>query len=309
MFFVLSSFLLSTYFLSKPERAYRPMEWLNYIVRRFMRIYPLYALILLFYYLLNGVYHHEINSISVIKENLLLQKGSLHFWTIPVEFTFYLFLPIVILFIVLICRMNLKITIGCTILFIAIHQIISPYTRAVESSIHLFQYLPVFIMGCVGALVQQNLRKVSFSGRQQSMLDLLSISLFVGLFLITPLPMKILFGHTPDKYLMNKFIFIGFGCLLLILSVMHGKVIKKLFSSQIMRYFGRISYSGYLIHWIFMQIIIVKYFKGLTLASGLLTFIVTILSATLAHYLIERPCIKVNLLKHKQNTQVPLTAQ
>src|SRR6478672_8473930 len=42
LFFALSAFLLSHYFFLKPERSRSALEWLNYAMRRFLRIYPLY---------------------------------------------------------------------------------------------------------------------------------------------------------------------------------------------------------------------------------------------------------------------------
>jgi peptidoglycan/LPS O-acetylase OafA/YrhL len=299
MFFVLSSFLLSSYFLSSPEKAYNPMEWLNYIIRRFMRIYPLYAIILMIYVM----YHHDISSLHMVAQHLLLQQGMMHFWTMPVEFTFYLVLPIVVLVIVWICRMNLALALACFAFFIFVHQLIFPYTKAIENSIYLFQYLPVFVMGSIGALVHQKMKNNTFSNKTKINFDILSFCIVILLIMITPYPMKHLFGHNPDRYLMNKFMFIGFAWVIFILCVIYGKWVKIFFSSSIMRFFGKISYGGYLIHWLFMQIWI-GYYKGLTFQSGLLIFISTIINATLAYYLIERPCMKVNILKRIKSPTV-----
>src|SRR5689334_15476390 len=48
LFFVLSSFLLSSYFLAAPEKTRDIWEWANYLVRRILRVYPLYILVILF---------------------------------------------------------------------------------------------------------------------------------------------------------------------------------------------------------------------------------------------------------------------
>src|ERR1700712_3415280 len=44
LFFVLSAFLLTHLLLLRPAELTRARTWVNYAVRRFLRIFPLYAL-------------------------------------------------------------------------------------------------------------------------------------------------------------------------------------------------------------------------------------------------------------------------
>ena len=66
--------------------------------------------------------------------------------------------------------------------------------------------------------------------------------------------------------------------------------LARFFAHPVLRYFGMISYSGYLFHEIF-----VKQFNPLI--QGTVLYVCAVLSATLAvatasHYLIERPCMR-----------------
>ena len=82
LFFILSAFLLSSYFLAAPERSKNIWEWLNYLIRRILRVYPLYILVLLFnffFFRLGGINEGNLTN------HILLNDGVAHFWTIPVE--------------------------------------------------------------------------------------------------------------------------------------------------------------------------------------------------------------------------------
>lgn len=291
MFFVLSSFLLSNYFLSMPERTFHFIEWGNYFIRRFMRIYPLYAIVLVLY----SFFLIDFRSISVIVDSLLLKKGLAHFWTIPVEFKFYLILPFFVLLIVRIFRMKILIVLIFMTVFTIIHQMVYPFTKAVESSTRLIQYLPVFLFGCVGSLIHQKIKNIKIHRNLTLLFNLMSILIIVGLILITPYPMEKFFGHKPDKYLVNKFIFIGFACTTLILSILHGSWLKKILTHNSIRFFGKISYSGYCIHWLIIHIIIIKLFGKLTFISGMLTFLLSITFAIVLYHLVEKPCMKISI--------------
>lgn len=92
LFFALSAFLLTQYFLSDPKRTSNPTEWLIYALRRIMHILPPYLLILLIYFF--GKY--LITSPTDIFKHFILISGTGHFWTIPVEIKYYLILPFVV---------------------------------------------------------------------------------------------------------------------------------------------------------------------------------------------------------------------
>src|SRR4051794_22640768 len=89
LFFVLSAFLLTHLLLLRPAAELaRARTWINYSVRRFLRIFPLYALVLVVLVLIHRLKWHDFFT------HILLRDGKRQFWTIPVEVKYYMILPL-----------------------------------------------------------------------------------------------------------------------------------------------------------------------------------------------------------------------
>ncbi len=86
LFFILSGYLLSQPFINKPERAINPGYVGPYFVRRLARILPMYLVVLF-------VSFGFTERTPELVEHLLFLDSAGHFWTIPQELSFYLFLP------------------------------------------------------------------------------------------------------------------------------------------------------------------------------------------------------------------------
>jgi peptidoglycan/LPS O-acetylase OafA/YrhL len=92
LFFVLSAFLLTFQFYAKPrEELVAGRTWRDYAFRRFLRIFPLYTVVLL------AMIAMEKLSFTDLWTHLLLQDGKRVFWTIAVEVKFYMLLPLLVL--------------------------------------------------------------------------------------------------------------------------------------------------------------------------------------------------------------------
>ncbi len=88
LFFVLSAFLLTHGFAHREAAAFfRWRTWADYALRRFLRIFPPYAVVIVAYVLMHKLKWHQ------AAEHLLLRDGVGQFWTIPVEVKFYVLLP------------------------------------------------------------------------------------------------------------------------------------------------------------------------------------------------------------------------
>jgi peptidoglycan/LPS O-acetylase OafA/YrhL len=88
LFFVLSAFLLTWQLFSRPsDDLVKGRTWINYAIRRALRIFPLYAVVIIAYFFMGRL------DGSQVAPHLLLQEGDQHFWTIPVEVKFYILLP------------------------------------------------------------------------------------------------------------------------------------------------------------------------------------------------------------------------
>lgn len=92
VFFALSSFLLTRGLYRSLLKAQSKSQALaSYTINRFSRIYPLYFFVLLLHGLLGNL------SANGIVDHLILQAGMNELWAIPVEFQYYLVIPVVAL--------------------------------------------------------------------------------------------------------------------------------------------------------------------------------------------------------------------
>jgi peptidoglycan/LPS O-acetylase OafA/YrhL len=96
---VLSAFLLTFPLIGRTAKQFRDGGfWLSYALRRVLRIFPLYILVLLVSYLFSTRYPTPYViplSGTELLDHLTLQAGKSIYWTVPVEFKYYLVLPFV----------------------------------------------------------------------------------------------------------------------------------------------------------------------------------------------------------------------
>lgn len=147
LFFVLSSYLLTRQLLhaSKPHLSIAALR--RYFIRRVMRIYPLYTIALLVYALALelGQVVIPVTGVDLINSLLLLDAKGV-FWTIPVEFKYYMTLPVVVL----------AFTYLGTIVAICLAPVIIVtwgYLSAPSYGPDLLPFIPVFLLGSLAALL------------------------------------------------------------------------------------------------------------------------------------------------------------
>ena len=101
LFFVLSAFLLCRALLERPPAGFADARlWADYALRRVLRIWPLYLLLLLLSWALTTAavsgWHYQIDTPALLR-HLQLREGQSVLWSIPPEFIFYLWLPLLAL--------------------------------------------------------------------------------------------------------------------------------------------------------------------------------------------------------------------
>ena len=109
VFFFLSSFLLCHSLMSDPNWTVRPHRSLIvYAVNRVFRIFPLlFVVIALTFWNRSSFFPAAIGYWEALRESLTLGKAPSVLWTIPVELTFYIYLPIVLALTMLATRSRL----------------------------------------------------------------------------------------------------------------------------------------------------------------------------------------------------------
>jgi peptidoglycan/LPS O-acetylase OafA/YrhL len=297
LFFVLSAYLLSQPFFSAKTVLDGPFLR-TYAIRRFLRVYPLYALTLLGSWLLPQLGLGKMTIALATPEiipHLLLQQGKSVYWTLPVEFTFYLLLPAI----ALLCQGadRLKTGLGLLILcagFMAA-PLLWPAADYPSNAIALWPYLQLFLTGMIIAWMQTRMsrRFARYAGARLSYL--LGLAALALLLLATPSVASLLTESVLDKGFLHQE-YGGFAllwaCVLIALLGGH-KSLLAFFSSGPLVWLGKISFSLYLLHlpvFLFCR----QTFGHLpNYALSILALTLAVLLASTSYRLVERPAYRL----------------
>jgi len=312
LFFILSSFLLDKQIaLAIRSGNSTIFYWINYALRRILRIYPLYIFILIVYhqmFLKGYTYCICLQLEESIWKHLRLEQANGVFWSIPVELKYYLISPVIMVFYAYLFRWKKYLVSLSTI---AIAGWINYYTFQngyfMKNHLETWPYLPVFLVGSLLAvfhvLSKNNLS--ALTKNQKKIIETFGIiSLFLILFFGTNILKYILpesFRSILDVYrrmtLMPAILF-GF----ILLACLHGTGwLQKLFSNNVLRFIGVISFSFYLIHFS-----VVKYVKTLEFEMFdatlkiVIFFFISILLSLFTYLFIEFPFSKIKMFNKEK---------
>ncbi|MEY8210771.1 MAG: acyltransferase [Gammaproteobacteria bacterium] len=300
IFFILSSFLLTRQFLvlgvGCSFRAYIP----EYLMKRFLRIYPLFITTLLVYYAFH-VFGHTIWVFDGwdLLRNMLLLEGVGVFWVIPVEFQYYFFIP----FISVLLLKYYDSFIGVSVFSIAF---IVLYSLVVDASYqsNVGPFLAIFYMGSFLAYLQDKLDKLKLSERGYWYLTkCCNVLSFICLAVFVTLVPKY-FGHIvgddniPVGYFHNSFILLGVLSSIFIFTVINSKgLIEGILASRFFNFVGKVSFSAYLGHYLILAAISKYSEVFLPEAAFVVFFLFTFLFSFISFRLIEEPLYR---LGHKK---------
>lgn len=305
LFFVLSAYLLARNLLRQPPGALRQARtWLDYALRRVLRIWPLYLVILLSSWGLTSLgvagWHYQLDDAALLR-HLALREGQDVLWSIPVEFTFYLWLPFICLALVALRGLpggrwwGLGL-LTCLLMLSRWHW---PAAEAPVNSVQLGYYMPVFLAGVGAAWVghawplwRQQMRAWRVTGWL----------LLAALAVATPAIWSAVLGTAYAPDLNHRwFTAFGLGWALLLLSVLWGGgVLSRFFASSPMRLVGVVSFSAYLWH---MPVLQLADALGLRAHGviGLLGVLGAMLAVAMVSFLLfERPWRDVRYLRSER---------
>jgi len=300
LFFVLSAFLLTRNLLRQPAaQLRRPRLWLDYALRRVLRIWPLYLVVLLLSWLFHqqgwpGLY--SIDSASLWR-HLSLQEGQSVLWSIPVEFTFYLWLPLIALGLQAMAYRQWPAA-AQVVMAIGVAGLVLwqwPPAQTQENDIRLGPYLVVFLCGAFAARVDQ-----WQAGRapQLALWGALAVLAVLAWCVAIPMLWCWLWG-LPFQATVSRNWFVFFGVLwsCLLLGVLHGPAwLRACFSWAGIGWVGRISFSLYLWHmpviWLLQPLQLAQRLPAL---AAMLVLGASLLLAWLSYWLVERPLSRVRL--------------
>lgn len=299
LFFVLSAFLLTRALLERTPAGFADARlWGNYALRRVLRIWPLYLVVLLLSWTLTvaGVdaWHYRIDSIALLR-HLGLQEGQSVLWSIPVEFKFYVWLPLLALALSWIarCRWPLLAEVALAALALALALWIWPPADTGRNDVRLGPYLVLFLCGAFAARLDQRLTGGPQHSRAWGLVGLLALLACVP---TLPQVWAGLTATVPDNRLSHHwFLFFGLVWSCLLLAILHGPGWLRLpFAWAPMRLVGVVSFSAYLWHMPVLEGLQAVGVKGGPLSAW--GALLAVLLAAMASFMaLERPWREIRL--------------
>ena len=292
IFFALSSFLLTRGLcaaLSRQDSWGWPL--LSYAIHRVLRIYPLYVLVLIAHWLLG-----DISAASVFR-HLMLQEGVAELWAIPVEFKYYLVVPLVAL---AAQHVPLRWVSACLLAgVLASFADGQAHVRAVFSiELALLPKLAPFLLGSLLALHADRLLAMRADARGQlrwlaSLCSPLGQGLLWGFFVVVAVLFRAMIkGHVSHQWAALLGGLIALSAVGLILVSLHQTWTASLLRNRLLVFFGEISFSLYLLHMFFVHAMEAWGRSLPAMLQAWLVMAVCIPAAFLSWRFIERPGIQ-----------------
>lgn len=253
LFFVLSSFLLARQFFANPNVLLTRSGWSRYLIRRFLRIYPLF---IIYVFCLGWLAHVPWGKCLRV---FALETTHAVDWSLYLECRFYLLLPLLVFPLALRLRARIYlVSLGSLLLgLIACFPFWRSYnswpwadvaTQGWAGNVLLIQWLNCFLAGVIAAYFSVNHRPHPKLNAHWA--DAVSA---VSLLAMIALPFgwqNGLFGK-ETTYEGLSHLWAPYSCLfalwLYLLSVSSG-VFARIMASRPMQFLGAISYPGYLFH-------------------------------------------------------------
>ena len=314
LFFVLSGFLLALPFARATLSNSHQPAFGTYYKRRLLRVFPAYyaqlAIILVF-----GTWFitfKPVNGISLLAHlTMFFNIGGDPvrplvglWWTLPVELSFYLLLPLIASFlrpVKWVILLTLCILLSMIYrLWSADHFIAAPAGGVFLAASHLPGSLPEFLLGSSAALLVQWLNLKSIKKPSPGILDSLFLtgSALALLWLwgvLLPNGAAYWSGHWS---MLIAPVALGLPLSMMVLSFYWGSRIGRLlFANPVVYFLGLISYSLYLWHFVVMQQAVVVFgstWSNLSETTRFLySLILVVLVSTVSYYLFERPFFRL----------------
>ncbi|MBI3500631.1 MAG: acyltransferase [Bacteroidetes bacterium] len=298
LFFVLSGYLI-TLLLLKEKTIYKKISLKKFYIRRMLRIWPLYYIILIVSIILLDYTPTTFALVLcfTIFPNISHALGygweaSPQIWSIGVEEQFYLVWPFIIKYlkkkylIVFLVTFFIAFTILPHIILFALNRVY-PNQQLMDFTFKFFYgtKFNCIAVGAFFAVIYHNKSKV---------LNILDNNLIlIGSFMTATTLWCIGF---QIKYFTSEFYAVLFGLLILTTSINS----KFNFEPSVFKFLGKISYGLYMYHWIIIELIMRNfslYFTKTSVISNIVLYVsiltMTIITASLSYFYIEKRILKI----------------
>ncbi len=315
VFFVISGFLISTLLINKIDN--NNFSFKDFYLRRLKRLMPsmLFVVILTtimsFFIFPLHLFERSLktststvlsfSNIFFFNESGYFDSGAhlkplLHTWSLSVEEQFYLIWPLLLYFTLKIKKTIYRILIlttigGISLYFCEFYLTVNSSSAFFLTPFRVFEFI-------IGTLLYW-VNKIELKSYIKELVVLIAIG---GL---------VILGCIYD----DKTVFPGINALLpcvfsavLIHNTGQAQYISIIYNNQIIRWFGKISYSLYLIHWPFIVFYKFLYNKELGLKDQIILFITSTFAGFIIYKFIETPFREIKIAKKTSKTIIYIFA-
>jgi peptidoglycan/LPS O-acetylase OafA/YrhL len=292
LFFVISAYLLTLQWLRAGSQPWHDLPHLaRYFWRRLVRIYPLYAVVLCAAWLLRPRSLGVPIDGEALLSHLLLQEGRDIYWSVPVEFCYYLVIPVLSAWLLL--RMPAWLSLLGAAGLLALVAGFYPASDAPANSDRMGYYLPVFVCGSLAAWGW-----ALHAGRPQLRLErpwsyAADASALTLLVLSVPAVYQALGWAVGPAELHRTFIGWGVFWALVLLGVVSGAmpVWNRVMRWPVLRWCGRWCFGIYLLHLPVLMVVSATHLPRWIAAW--IALLLAIAVGGCAHLAVERPAQKL----------------
>lgn len=290
-FFILSGFILAYNY--KNKFLAKTISYKKFVLARIFRIYPLHILTFLyaFFRTIFGVYasieywFKALINVSLIQSLAPLKSYFLSFngvsWSISNEMFFYLLFP------TLIVAMSVKrnvFSVGLLTFFLGLLFLSNFFEAHWFFYINPFFRIFDFIIGLAIYEVYNKIKNYSWTNTKATILELLSISVFVLFYFMSQ--------YVEQKLKWSLFFWFSMAFIILVFALQNGKI-SKLLSSKAAILLGEISFSFYMIYQLIIQFLGLVNYKFDFFKNGYLLIFIAFISSigisVLVHFYFEKP--------------------
>lgn len=301
LFFVLSGFLVCQPFLERlpSGQLYSVKE---YALHRALRILPPYYVVGCIGMLCTQRFDELLPVLLLSSHGWSLEYFSAVWWSLATEIQFYILVPLIFWIALQRKRTPLLLLVGAlaAVAYLAVvcKWIEPPWGNRFEFQFRLILsvlgQMPAFVVGMVAALMHRRCQWPAMMGVFREHAYIASLLLVLGWILLPAANMgaRVYTWHAPWHVLPEALIW---GAVVWVM-LHRDPTAASLLDNPAMHYFGKISFSLYLVHMPVLQFVLSQGEIYSQWADVLLTFMLSVALAQLLYWLVERPSL---ILKNK----------